>query len=325
MATLSIMTNCAVLGLAFLQGCSGSRNGDRPHPFDLPWNDGLSSPECLETRPRPRPRAKLRQHVCWEYGKPTDRAVSASCRIDAHGRIDCWRDNLSQAPRGTFSNIDDNGFNACALDRDGRVVCWGTARRGWHAMPRDHRFVAVSVGNEVSPLHMGHSYACGLTVDGLIICWEEGPRGAVFSLDGEYQAMDAGNNTVCGITRAGEMRCLQSAQNFTERDPPEGTFVSLALGTRGAQCVVDAANRAHCWVERLLTAPPVVMEDTRVVRAGRSNACIVHRDGTMKCIGDAPPPPQLRVTYLSRPAGVFDNYCAIATDRKRYCWGDPTP
>lgn len=313
--------------VAFHGACSSGPYEHGPHHYgiDVQLNGGLSPPTCREERPRPRSYRNRRQHVCWKYGEPTDRALSASCRIDMRGRVECWRDSLSQIPLGSFSSIDDDGFNACTLDSDGRAVCWGTARRGWHVVPRDKRFLTVRVGGDVSPLHMGHAYACGLTVDSQIVCWEEGSGGSVFSLPGEYQAMDTGNNTVCGLTRAGAMHCLESAQNFTQRQPPNGTFAALAVGTRGVHCVLDAANRAHCWISSLLADPPVMVENVSMVRAGRGHACIVGIDGVIKCIGDARPPPNLRVMYLTRPAGVSDNYCAIGIEGTRYCWGDPDP
>lgn len=307
-----------LLVLAVLaSACSGG--GIIADPRDPARNAGLSTPWCRDDRPLPK--NGVRQHVCWAYGERTDLALSASCRIDAHGRAACWRDNLVDAPSGSFSAIDDDGYDACAIDSGGRAVCWGSARGGWISTPRLARFVAVSVGRMASPLHMGREYACGLTTTGQIMCWEAGPAAAVFLLHGEFTAMEAGNDTVCGITREGEMKCLDSIHTLTPRPPPAGTFSALSLGTGVERCVLDAAHRASCEV----VGEPVIVDGVRAIRAGTGHACMVGVDGTINCIGDAPPPPNVRVRYLSRPAGVSDNYCAITVDSERLCWGDPTP
>jgi hypothetical protein len=312
-----------LLGYAVvLAACSGSEGRYQNHPevAFAALNNELKTPQCQEARPLPKLRAGQRQHVCWEYGKPTDRALSASCRINERGEVKCWREMLKGAPHGDFRSIDDNGYNACALDVHGLVSCWGNARRGWNSTPTES-FVSISVG-DTSPVHMGHAFACGLTASGQVICWEEG-QGSPFSFPGVYGMIEAGDTTVCGLTHEGVMNCMQSAQVFRERTAPSGLFTELALGA-GARCVLDASHRAQCWTSKYLADPPVVLENVRAIRAGREHACMLNVAGTIKCLGDARPPPDLRATFLSRPSGS-DNYCAISVDSKRYCWGDPDP
>src|SRR5947208_7717012 len=94
-------------------------------PIPPPQYAGLQTPSCdheRSTRHRVGRGYWPRGHLCWHEGSG-DRAVSASCRIDAKGAVECWIDSLLRVPTGVFASIDDDGVDACAISDSGTVSC----------------------------------------------------------------------------------------------------------------------------------------------------------------------------------------------------------
>lgn len=275
-------------------------------------------PSCQDQKPR------RGRHACWKWGERLDRSISPACRVDRHGQLSCWRGRLSRVPTGEFVSVADDGYNACALRTDQTVVCWGVAR--WPRAPRT-TFSQVQLGRQASPLNMGREYACGLTKDAHIQCWEAGSEGITFGLSGIYTAMEAGDDTVCGLQATGDADCLTSIHHVAERPPPgEGPIVAITLGWDRTGCLVETDRSARCWTSSLATGSDVVparIERFISLRAGGGGVCAIREDERLQCWGRAGTPPAGRFRELSRPDG-FGNYCGRAVDGTFYCWGDPT-
>ncbi len=284
-----------------------------------PEDEVYPFPSCQAERPR------RGRHACWRWGERSDRSISPACRVDSYGQLSCWRSNLSRTPTGKFVSVDDDGYNACALRTDQTVVCWGVARNGWPHAPKT-AFSRVSVGRQTSPLHWGKEYACGLTNDGHIQCWESGREEFMFGLDGVYTAMEAGDDTVCGLKSSRDVECLASIKHVGERPLPEGPIVAFTLGWNRTGCIVQPDRSARCWTTSLATGRNVVpgrIDRFISLRAGGGGVCAIREDERLQCWGRARTPPAGRFRELSRPDG-FGNYCGLAIDGTFYCWGDPT-
>lgn len=65
--------------------------------------------------------------------------------------------------------------------------------------------------------------------------------------DKKYETMDAGNNLLCGLQRAGDIQCWR---NLVEVQLPPGIasqkYRELAIGEKHA-CAISAAGRIECW------------------------------------------------------------------------------
>lgn len=304
------------LALGALFCCSGRIVGHRSRSLA---HEVYPVPLCQDERPR------RGRHACWKWGEQMDRSISPACRVDRLGQLSCWRSNLSDTPRGEFVSVDDDGYNACALRSDHTVFCWGVARNGWPHAP-ETAFSHVSVGHQASPLHMGREYACGLTKQGHIQCWEAGTEGVTFGLPGIYTAMEAGDDTVCGLKSSGDVECLASIQHLTEFSPPgEGPIVGFTLGWNRTGCLVKTDRSARCWTSPIASGGEVPERIERFIslRAGGGGVCAIRDDERLQCWGRARTPPDGRFRALSRPDG-FGNYCGRTVDGVFYCWGDPT-
>jgi hypothetical protein len=282
---------------------------------------GIATPSCDSDRPIARAGVG-RAYSCWRLGSSADRTLSASCRIDEKGNLACWRRSLERPPAGQFAMVDDDGENACAVSEAGKISCWG-GRRGWARIPVESYFATVSVGRGASPRHLGRSYACGLTLDGFVWCWEDGNDGELFSLQGRFLQMEAGNNTVCGVSTNHRVTCLASATNASVLRIT-GEVAGLSLGEDGTRCTLNSKT-AWCWETHTKSMDDAdILDDVMLIRAGDRHACALLVGGRISCLGDAPPPPTLNFRYLSRPDAT-STYCGIGVDGQSYCWGDRSP
>jgi hypothetical protein len=311
-----------LLPYMFLAGCP---SGHFSEP-SVRLYDNFQTPSCTTSRPTVGSKdASIQRHACWRWAD-NDVAVSASCRIDRAGLVRCWRSNVKGAPAGVFTRVDDNGYDACAIRDDGRAICWGsddtTSPHQWRSAPTSEQFVAISVGRGRTPLGRALAFACGLSVDKRVLCWEEGVAGSIFHLDGEYVDMDAGNNTVCGISTSGQLRCLKSAASMNVEPKLNVPLQAVSLGLGGVGCVTDTSGISYCW-GRLFSKPPYLanLGNAIAVRAGDDHVCKLDKSGAVTCIGDARPPPTIKFKTISRP-GPFGGYCGISLDTATYCWGD---
>jgi hypothetical protein len=272
--------------------------------------------------------------------------LSASCRIDARGSVECWRADLRRTPRGRYVLIDENGSDACAIREDGTVSCWGhdgeipgIGARGaardhdWSRVPAGVTFRTVSVGLFRSPYDANHElYACGISQENEAVCWEQGADGHVFRLRGRFQSVEAGEG-VCAINVEGLLECWASWRENMRLEKmhphfgyPVTPLRSFHLGVE-AWCAVDLDGNGFCGGRHVSEPRDQSRSVGRVavLRAGGSHGCGLRGNGEVVCVGDARPPPAgLRFRTLSEPAFLTDNYCGIGTDGIGYCWGDPS-
>jgi hypothetical protein len=139
----------------------------------------------------------------------------------------------------------------------------------------------------------------------------------------------AGGGKICAITDVGRLECWAHGAVLDERElaretDEEGPYREVALGTE-AMCIIDAAGQGKCWGWRIGTdrEPRAALGAVTQIRAGTAHGCGLRTDGTVTCVGDARPPPNIRFRQLSRPNRT-DNYCGLRMDGRGYCWGDPS-
>lgn len=312
-----LLVNCVLI-----VACGGSMPS-APFPYA-----SLRTPECEEHRPPGNGQPSRLQHACWRWGERDDRDMTASCRIDRNGTLECWRDSLRDVPPGEYSSLDDDGLDACAVRSDGRVVCWGRGGgpgigvHDWSHIPRT-KFRSVVVG---LPVKGGRRLACGLSEEQTVDCWEEEPA-VTFRLPGHFISFDVGGGDICGISREGLLECAPTPVTQLGQSKL-GTIASYRAITLGSPneggCVVDHRKRGHCWGKHIARFEhPLDVGPVKQIRAGHEHACALRENGRVECFGGARPPPNLRFRYISAPS-MFANYCGITLDGIGYCWGDPS-
>ncbi len=159
-------------------------------------------------------------------GRFTDLALGSHgyCGVDLSGRVTCEK---LTPPAGNYRSVAANGDNYCALGASGQISCFGPeksrpqekqraefialgARFGCAADPT-RRLVCWGTDAPLLPvdpirvqeLAAGATFVCALEEEGAVRCFGNGPR----LPEGKYVSLDAGFETVCGVTTGGEAIC----------------------------------------------------------------------------------------------------------------------
>jgi hypothetical protein len=294
----------------------------------------LTPPDCTSTRHKIHKDLISERNACWRWGSVNDRALSASCRIDPAGKLECWRKELRDAPKGEFVSLDENGHSRRAPSAsNGSVACWANEKH-WSPYGLE-RFKTVSVGMGWSPYDSSKdTYACGVTETQQIVCWEGARDGHVFRIAGNFTSVEAGLSGVCGITLDGELQCWQNGgkkfelarrEILVSETGPLPSFESINIGY-DSLCVRKRSGETNCWGHRITTSGSTATfgPDINFVRAGDSHVCGVRSSGELLCVGDSRPAPKnIKFKTISEPAFLTDTYCGISVDGIGYCWGDP--
>jgi alpha-tubulin suppressor-like RCC1 family protein len=284
------------------------------------------------------------------------------CARLTDGEVACWgarRTGSSSAGEallpelaslGTFSAIDNNGYNGCGL-RDGQAYCWGWndfGQLGTNAFPVggwSPQAVPVAGGLQFAAISTGDAVTCGLTPQGKAYCWGDGYGGML------------GNGTY------GTFDCAEGCSSVPV--PVSGHLQFSVLSAGGSQvCALTPDGTAYCWGlndygqlgsprtlcngwisgppgDRWCSTTPVPVSGDlrfRAISTGALHTCGITTDGALYCWGsnyvgnlgvteigvggqtEQPRRVASSVSFASLRAGERHN-CAIATDGSAYCWG----
>ncbi|MFM7679438.1 MAG: hypothetical protein ACKO83_11380, partial [Roseiflexaceae bacterium] len=241
----------------------------------------------------------------------------AACALASIGNVYCWGSNWRYGQLGigspmpssgfsynpvpvvmpagvTFTDIDADGYNACALTSTGAAYCWGdnndygkgnlgNGTTTWSSMP-----VAVSMPTGVTfvQIDVGSRTTCALTAAGQAYCWGDNNYGQL-------------GNGKTGLQQG------WSTTPVAVQLPVEGmdTAVFTNISTSGATtCAVSTTGAVYCW--------------------GMSDLGQAGNGGAVGGWWHLP-------RQVSLPAGVTitrvhvgGSTCAVATSGSAYCWGN---
>lgn len=276
-----------------------------------------------------------------------------TCAVTAAGAAWCWGGAVggdSVGPLGggdvqrsaapvavvgvlTFRVLAVGGWMTCGLTLDGAAYCWG--RNGYGEVgdgttaPR-RAPVPVAGGHTFTTLAAGGTHVCGLKADGEAYCWGANLRGQlgvgpaatlsaivprpVRVAGGHAYAQIVANVALtCGLAADGVARCwgnniygeLGAGVTAEYADVPTlvaGGHRFTALTAGGAHaCGLTADGAAYCW-------------------GGNYFGKLGHGDPDWGASQRAP----VRVKgppFVAISAGG-SHVCALAVDRRVYCWGD---
>lgn len=289
-----------------------------------------------------------------------DVGLTHTCALDSRGRAFCWGSN-KQGELGVRTPQE------CGYGRHGEgEFCFPSGSREPVAVGGGMRFRAISAGTNVS---------CGLDGRGRAWCWgggvgavREGCEGDFvctfhprpFAPEMRFRSLRAGEDGVCGITRAGAGHCWRRA-----RDAGEWPMTPVAPGERLVWvdqhsdwlypeiqiiCAATVDGRAFCHGDNRMaqlgagdtvrrTGAARVASAARFVRvqAWRSSGCGLTATGAAECWGEAESPPYRSgapsdpswfacgpSTWCSGPRPVAPGlrFAALAYDYDRFCGVD---
>ena len=156
-----------------------------------------------------------------------------SCGIAAsNGTVICWGNNQygqGATPEDTkFQHIDIAQWHGCGIDSGGArsIECWGSGQWGVNQAPKDGGYIGISVG---------WAHSCGLKDSGEVICWggDGGNKDSYHLTEvptGTYKRVAAGGFATCAIDSFDELVCWGSLNDGVTTNPPDGTYVEVAVG-----------------------------------------------------------------------------------------------
>jgi alpha-tubulin suppressor-like RCC1 family protein len=287
-----------------------------------------------------------------------------------------------------WRSVSASSNHVCGIATDGRGYCWGTNYQGQLGNGRTGNNQGGTTADALTPeaiqldqslreIVAHQSGSCAITTAGDAYCWgwngsgelgngQSGGSGSptpVKVLGGyNFEAITAGNQTVCGQVATGTIYCWGASGGgklpfYNNSSIPQpvlfgGTDIrSLSLGSAWNHACGLAANaKVYCWgsndwgklgttaapssntlVEVSLGGPAVT------VVAGEDHNCAVLQSGALKCWGSnidgelgngtssfrqAPTGIQGDKQFTSIDLGD-NSSCALDSTGKAWCWGGP--
>jgi len=177
-----------------------------------------------------------------------------SCGVAASdGTGICWGANTYgqlDIPDG-LAHIDLGLSNGCGIEGGGAlgIKCWGLGSWNANLAPKDGGYSEIS---------LGAVHSCARKDDGTVVCW--GGQGGIYTEmnltdvpTGSYNRVAAGAFATCGIDSFDELVCWGNAADGVTVNPPDGTFVDVAVGGRLEQpqtqhaCAIKSTGKMVCW------------------------------------------------------------------------------
>lgn len=267
-----------------------------------------------------------------------------ACGITSARTVKCWGDNVGDG-NGTvvysptlindgttaYSDIAAGSYHNCGITSAGVLKCWGD---GWDGKlgngdatgTGQSSPVIADSGTTYKRVAAGRNHTCGITTAGAVKCWgtnssgqlgdttTTSPRLTPVTVDSgvTYSEIAAGENTTCGITTAGVLKCWGSNgsgqvgdNSNTARSTPTVidsgvTYSKVSVGGSDGYhtCGITTAGVLKCWgangsgqlgIGNTTPSLVPVTVDSGVtytqVASGASMTCALATGGSLKCWG----------------------------------------
>jgi hypothetical protein len=343
----------------------------KPNPAKYQRQFNTVSAKDIEARVK----AHVQEEKCisdWMFGQLRHHVFTAtagnriasgdnhSCRLNGHGRIDCWGDNSKgqlNVPKGYFKAVEAGANFTCALRLAGPAVCWGDGSKGQISVASG-RFKNFSAnGNSVCALDfdgLAHcwgdmagakvpdvvfakvstsgTHACGLDYEHQIACWGASDKGQLVVPDKEFDMVAVAQGISCGITSDKlAVDCWGDVKMSVPLDQNMGNMAimthadSVCLVNRWHDSSFDTYNPLFCWGSgKHMNKHPLELIGSNgadyLVGVGKDHVCSHTQGGTM-CWGD-------NAYHQTDHVPIFDDFtigeshiCAV-DEGKIQCRGD---
>lgn len=265
------------------------------------------------------------------------------CALTFDQRIKCWGafagvgvtgdvyvpTVISDSGSEKYIDLASGSYHSCAITELGQVKCWGD---GWNGKlgnattQTQESPVEVFVGQKFKKIAAGRNHTCAIDHEDKVFCWGANGQGqlgngtfitpqlnAVMINDTtEYREIAAGENTTCGITAQGILKCwgqnstgqLADGSTVSSAEPivvDSGTsYAKISVGGSAGfhVCGITVQNKLKCW---------------------GSNSSGQIGVGTFG--GTQATPVQIGTQDYSDVAASGSVTCALAVGGDLFCWG----
>ncbi|MBW3628180.1 MAG: Ig-like domain-containing protein [Gemmatimonadetes bacterium] len=258
-----------------------------------------------------------------------------ACGLTLAGSAYCWGREVAVAPVPggmVFDSVAVGlGNRACGLARGGKAYCWGINPRAEGATQAGRTPAPVPGELSFGQISVGERHACGLVAGGAAHCWGSNSRGELGNGEMTYgsganrdqpapvpvlgshrfREVSAGAYFSCGVTVDGAVYCWGGGPAVPG---PEGSGMAVPVPVRASvpftrlttgglhACGLTSGGLAYCWGYNysgqlgtgVSGSTQSIVTPTRAGGSTEFAAISAGRAGT----------------------------CAIAIDRRLYCWGN---
>jgi hypothetical protein len=194
--------------------------------------------------------------------------------------VDCFTDDFTAPPSGTFTDLTGTDIWACAVGAtNGLVSCWSAGSSTNPEAP----------SQPMKLIDAGTTVACGIrTADGGVECWATPEIKTVApsyfqTPSGEFSQVTVGLGKACALMQDGTPKCWGDS-TFA----PAAKFVQLAGGQKEF-CGILSDGEVYCWgsgdVAKSAPPPGPFVEVEVVLYNFTTYACGIRKDGSVACWG----------------------------------------
>lgn len=238
-----------------------------------------------EVRSTPTPSSDGGNFISISFGEGT------ACALTSDFKVKCWGAYAGTGVAGDVyapTPINDLNFNyidiaagsyhSCALTELGKAYCWGdgfNGKLGDLSSTLQTSPVAAFPDLSFKKITAGRNHTCAIDDSGAVMCWGTNSQGqlgigsfaspqlsATAILDTDlYSDIDAGENTTCGITTGGVLKCwgnnsVYQLSNGTITNSHSPVIVDSGVsykkisvgGSNGFHvCGITSADKLKCW------------------------------------------------------------------------------
>lgn len=211
-----------------------------------------------------------------------------TCFITRDETVECWGslyDGQLRVPPD-LKDVEDivAGYRStCATTKNRQTICWG-----------GNHFIPINLSQNIGPLYsvsIGAQQICAVNQDLLGVCLRYGDKEfSVLPNLEKLRSISAGQNHICAVTIAGNVKCLGSYS--------DGQAISI----------------------------PEDLKPAISITSGNNHNCVRERGGTVRCFGDNAQE-QCNVPGDLGPVNMLvaksTSSCALTQQGKVKCWGRP--
>lgn len=210
-----------------------------------------------------------------------------TCFITRDETVECWG-RIFEAqvlvPSGlkAVKHIVAGYHATCAMTEDHQTACWGSSST----------YIPIKFLQKTGPLYsvsIGAQQICAVNQDLLGVCLRYGDKEfSVLPNLEKLRSISAGQNHICAVTIAGNVKCLGSYSDGQAISIPEDLKPAISITSgNNHNCVRERGGTVRCFGDDTLAQcnVPGDLGPVNMLVAKSTSSCALTQQGKVKCWG----------------------------------------